>query len=154
MNSVLFVCLGNICRSPMAEAAMHEAAARHGLDLTIDSAGTGDWHIGRPPDTRAQAAALEQGNVDISQLRARQITNRDFLEYDLICALDHANLRDLRAMGGDGPAEISLLLDFLPGSEGHAVADPYYGSDADFVGCWRQLADATEALAQKLAMSA
>jgi len=150
MNSVLFVCLGNICRSPLAEAAMHIAAEKYGLDLEIDSAGTGDWHIGQPPDRRAQAAALELGNTDISRLKGRQITDRDFLEYDLICALDESNLADLRAMGGDGPAEISLLLDHLPGSEGQAVADPYYGNDADFAACWLQVSAAADAIAQRL----
>jgi protein-tyrosine phosphatase len=147
MKSILFVCLGNICRSPLAEAAMRQAADRHGLDLTIDSAGTGDWHVGHPPDRRAQAVALSQGGIDISGYRGRQVNNRDFLEYDLIIALDHSNFKDLRAMGGDGPAEISLLLDHLPGSEGQAVADPYYGDDADFVDCWCQVSAATDALA-------
>ena len=129
---------------------MHIAADKHGLTLEIDSAGTGDWHIGQPPDPRAQAAALKVGNTDISKLQGRQITNRDFLEYDLICALDESNLADLRAMGGDGPAEISLLLDHLPGSEGQAVADPYYGNDGDFAMCWAQVTAATDALARRL----
>lgn len=150
MKSILFVCLGNICRSPLAEAAMRQAADRHGLDLAIDSAGTGDWHVGHPPDQRAQAAARSQGNIDISGYRGRQIGNRDFLEFDLIIALDHSNLKDLRAMGGDGPAEISLLLDYLPGSEGQAVADPYYGDDSGFVDCWHQVSAATDALARCL----
>ncbi len=129
---------------------MRQAADRYALDLTIDSAGTGDWHIGHPPDRRAQAVARSHGNIDISGYRGRQISNRDFLEYDLICALDHSNLKDLQAMGGDGPAEISLLLDYLPGSEGQAVADPYYGEDGDFADCWQQVSAATDALARHL----
>jgi protein-tyrosine phosphatase len=151
VKSILFVCLGNICRSPLAEAAMQIAAQKHGLDLQIDSAGTGDWHIGCPPDPRAQKAALELGGQDISGFKARQISYRDFLEFDLICALDHQNLADMRTIGGDGPAKITLLLDHLPGCEGQAVADPYYGEQDDFVVCWQQVSAATDALAKQLA---
>jgi protein-tyrosine phosphatase len=153
VKSILFVCLGNICRSPLAEAAMHIAAEKHDLDLQIDSAGTGDWHIGHPPDPRAQKAALELAGHDISHFKARQISNRDFLEFDLICALDHQNLADIRAIGGDGPAKIMLLLDHLPGCEGQAVTDPYYGEQDDFANCWRQVSAATDALARQLAKS-
>lgn len=149
VKSILFVCLGNICRSPLAQAAMEEAAKKHKLDLQIDSAGTGDWHIGQPPDPRGQAAAMA-GGVDISEYRGRQISNRDFLEFDMIVALDHSNHDDLMAMGGDGPAHISLMLDHVAGSEGQAVADPYYGGDQDFQECWSILRQAADALASKL----
>ncbi len=133
---------------------MRKAAEKYGLDLEIDSAGTGDWHIGHPPDRRAQAAALARGGIDISGYQARQVTQRDFLEFDLICALDDSNLGDLKAAGGDGPAKITLLLDHLPGSEGQAVADPYYGEEADFAACWQQVSRATEAIARALSKSA
>jgi len=150
LTSILFVCLGNICRSPLAQAAMEQAAAHHGLDLQIDSAGTGDWHIGQPPDPRGQAVAMADG-IDISGYRGRQISQRDFLEFDIIVAMDHSNYQDLMSIGGDGPAEISLMLDYVPGSEGQAVADPYYGGGEDFAECWAILQQAAGALAQKLA---
>lgn len=154
MKSVLFVCLGNICRSPLAEAAFRLAAADRNLDIEIDSAGTGDWHIGLPPDPRAQAAAMAEGGIDISGYSARQISNRDFLEYDLVCALDHSNLADLQAMGGDGPAEIKLLLDFVPGKEGAEVDDPYYGDDSHFLTCWHEVSGAAANLADYLVKKA
>jgi len=150
MKSVLFVCLGNICRSPLAEAALRQAAVLRDLDIEIDSAGTGDWHIGRPPDPRSQAVAMDESGIDISGYRARQISNRDFLEYDLICALDHSNLADLEAMGGDGPAEIKLLLDFVPGQEEGEVDDPYYGDESNFLECWHEVRGAAEHLAEFL----
>ena len=90
--AVLFVCLGNICRSPMADGAMRAEADRLGLDLLVDSAGTGSWHIGNPPDPRAIAAAAWQG-VDISGLRARQIETSDHYSFTLILALDAQNQR-------------------------------------------------------------
>jgi protein-tyrosine phosphatase len=98
MNSVLMVCLGNICRSPLAEAALRQVAERDGLDLTVDSAGTGDWHIGHPPDRRAQDVAKRLGGIDISALRARQFALDDFYRFDHILAMDEANLSDLRAI--------------------------------------------------------
>ena len=149
--SVLFVCLGNICRSPLAEAAFRAEAERLGLDAEIDSAGTGGWHAGEPPDPRAQAAARRQG-IDISHLRARQIRRVDFDRFDHILALDHDNLADLRAMRPSASrAELSLLLDHVPGREGQAVADPYYGGDEHFDATWRDVADAARALARKIA---
>ena len=148
---VLFVCLGNICRSPLAEAAFRAEAARIGLDATADSAGTGDWHRGEPPDRRAIAAARRNG-VDISHLRARQVRPEDFGSFDLIVALDRDNLADLKALRPvEGHAELSLLLDHVPGREGQAVADPYYGGDSHFDITWRDVAEAAKALADKLA---
>jgi protein-tyrosine-phosphatase len=90
-TAVLFVCLGNICRSPLAEAAFRSEAERLGLSVEIDSAGTGDWHVGRSPDPRAIAAARRNG-LDISHLRARQVTAEDFRRFDHIVALDRQNL--------------------------------------------------------------
>jgi protein-tyrosine phosphatase len=148
---VLFVCLGNICRSPLAEAAFRAEAARVGLDAETDSAGTGNWHRGEPPDRRAIAAARRNG-LDISDLRARQIRPEDFERFDQILALDADNLADLRAIQPAGSrASLSLLLDHVPGREGQAVADPYYGGDKDFDITWRDVADAARALADKLA---
>ncbi|HYD13218.1 MAG TPA: low molecular weight protein-tyrosine-phosphatase [Allosphingosinicella sp.] len=148
---VLFVCLGNICRSPLAEAAFRAEAARLGLDADADSAGTGDWHRGEAPDPRAIAAARRNG-TDISHLRARQVSAADFETFDHILALDADNLADLRAIQPAGSrARLSLLLDHVPGREGEAVADPYYGDDSHFDVTWRDVTQAARALADKLA---
>ena len=149
--SVLFVCLGNICRSPLAEAAFKAEAERLGLDLHTDSAGTGDWHVGHPPDRRAAAVAKRNG-IDISHLRARQVSPRDFHDFDFIVALDAQNLSDLEAMRPEGAkADLSLLLDHVPGREGEAVADPYYGDEQHFDLTWAEVSEGARALARKIA---
>lgn len=147
---VLFVCLGNICRSPLAEAALRKASWDAGLALTIDSAGTGDWHVGAAPDPRAQMVALENG-IDISKYRARQVTSHDFLRYDHIFALDPQNLHDLKAIQpGRHAARVGLLMDLLPGRKGTAVSDPYYGDEDDFRTVWADVAAAAEVLVERL----
>ena len=149
--SILFVCLGNICRSPLAEAAMVEAARERGLDVRVDSAGTGDWHIGHPPDARAQAIAAAHG-VDIAGLRARQVTPEDFYWFSDIVALDRQNLADLAAMRpADARASLSLLMDYVPGREGQAVTDPYHGEDAGFATTWADVVAGASGLADMLA---
>jgi protein-tyrosine phosphatase len=146
MTSILVVCLGNICRSPLAEGALRAAAARRGLELIVDSAGTGNWHAGEPPDARAIAAARRVG-VDISGQRARQVTREDFHRFAEIVALDRSNLRDLRAIQPpDATARLSLLLDYVPGREGQSVADPWYGDDADFDVTWIEVSAGAEGL--------
>jgi protein-tyrosine phosphatase len=148
---VLFVCLGNICRSPLAEAAFRAEVARIGLDAEADSAGTGGWHSGEPPDGRAIAAARRNG-VDISHLRARKVRPEDFETFDLIVALDRDNLADLKAIRPAGSrAVLSLLLDHVSGRHGEGVADPYYGEDSHFDVTWRDVTEAARALADKLA---
>jgi protein-tyrosine phosphatase len=147
---VLFVCLGNICRSPLAEAAFRREAGRIGLDVEIDSAGTGDWHIGRPPDPRAQAVARLNG-VEIADYRARQVTPEDFRRFSHIVALDAQNLADLEAMRpADGTAQLTLLLDHAD-RPGEAVADPYYGDDAGFNLTWNDVTVGAEGLARRIA---
>ncbi len=148
--AVLFVCLGNICRSPLAEAAFRARADAAGLDVEVDSAGTGSWHVGKAPDWRAQRVAARHG-VDISTYRGRQIDRQDFDRFTYICALDHQNLADLQAMAPDGVgAKIGLLLDLVEGREGQAVDDPYWGDDASFERTWRQVDEAARALVEKL----
>jgi len=148
--SVLFVCLGNICRSPLAEGALRAEAARLGLDLIVDSAGTGDWHAGEPPDKRAQRTALRNG-VDISALRARQVRAADFRRFTHVIALDHDNLANLRKLApADATAELSLLLDHVEGREGQPVADPWFGDEAGFEITWAEVTAATAALAVRL----
>ena len=148
--SILFVCLGNICRSPLAEAAFRVEAERLGLDVEVDSAGTGGWHAGEPPDRRAIAAARRNG-VDISNLRARKVTRADFDRFDHIVALDEENEGDLHALRPKGSrATLSLLLDHVPGREGQAVADPYYGDDSHFDVTWRDVTEAARGLARTI----
>jgi protein-tyrosine phosphatase len=149
--SVLFVCLGNICRSPLAEAAFRREAERLGLELDVDSAGTGDWHVGRPPDPRAVAVA-DQNGINISGFRARQVTPADFYRFDQIVALDAENLRNLeRLRPADGRARLSLLLDHVEGRKGTAVADPYYGGAEDFETAWSDVTAGAAGLARRIA---
>lgn len=148
--SVLFVCLGNICRSPLAEGALRAAAARAGLEIETDSAGTGNWHAGESPDRRAQAAARRHG-TDISGLRARQVRVEDFRRFDYVLALDGQNLRDLKAIRpADATAELALLMDYVAGREGDSVADPYYGEESDFDVTWADVSAAAEALVARI----
>lgn len=149
--SVLFVCLGNICRSPLAEAAFRLEAERIGLDVAVGSAGTSDWHVDGPPDPRAQAVARRHG-VDIGGYRGRQVTPEDFARFSHVVALDRENLAALRRLRPDGAtAELSLLLDHVQGREGQPVADPYYGNDADFETTWSEVTGGARALAQRIA---
>lgn len=148
--SVLFVCLGNICRSPLAEAAFRSEADRIGLDVEIDSAGTGGWHVGHPPDRRAQAVALRYG-VDISRYKGRQVKADDFRRFTHIVAQDADNLSDLMLIRpDDATAQLSLMLDHA-GRSGQSVADPYYGDDAGFEVTWSEVASAARGLARRIA---
>jgi protein-tyrosine phosphatase len=133
-HRLLFVCLGNICRSPMAEGVFADMAAQAGRrgDFLLDSSGTGDWHIGNPPDGRAQAAALSRG-VDISGLRARQTGARDFHDFDLILAMDRANVADLEFLAPPGArAQVRLFMEFAPETGVGEVPDPYFGAAGGF----------------------
>jgi protein-tyrosine phosphatase len=148
--AVLFVCLGNICRSPLAEAAFRAEAQRAGLDVEADSAGTGAWHKGEAPDSRAQAVARKHG-IDISGHRARQANRQDFMRFTHIVALDFTNLSDLqRLRPDDATAELSLLLDHAEGRSGEAVSDPWYGGPEDFETTWAEVAAGAKGLAAEL----
>ncbi len=150
-KSVLMVCLGNICRSPLAEGALRHHAGQLGLDIRVDSAGTGDWHVGHPPDRRAQDVAQRLGGIDLSGLRARQVVADDFHCFNHVIAMDASNRKNLLAMAPTGAvAQLTLLLDHLPGHEGQAVPDPYYGDEADFERVWSLVDRATEAFAKSL----
>ena len=130
--AVLFLCLGNICRSPMAEGLARLAAERRGMVAHFDSAGTGDWHVGHPPDPRAQAEAARHG-CDIAGLRARQVRASDFHRFDLIVAMDAMNLADLEALRPPGSrARLVRLLDFAPAAGVADVPDPWSGGPEDF----------------------
>ncbi|HJT40288.1 MAG TPA: low molecular weight protein-tyrosine-phosphatase [Sphingobium sp.] len=148
--SILFVCLGNICRSPLAEAALRAEAERAGLVVDVDSAGTGDWHVGCPPDRRAQAVALRHG-IDIAGYRGRQVTAADFRRFDHVFALDAENLKNLRRLRpSDGTAQLRLLMDLVPGREGSGVTDPYFGEDAGFDVTWDDVTRAARAIVERL----
>ena len=130
----------------MAEGAARAAFSAAGLATGFDSAGTGDWHVGLPPDRRAQAMARARG-VDISDLRARQITPADFDRFDLILGADQQNIADARLLAPRGArARLALMLDMVPGRSGEAVTDPYYGDEAGFARCWDDVAAVAAAL--------
>jgi protein-tyrosine phosphatase len=131
---ILFVCLGNICRSPSAEAVLREIAAREApeLQIEVDSAGTAGYHIGEPPDARSQEAALRRG-YDMSRLRARIVEPEDFERFDLILAMDRSNLSVLRRRAPTASAaRVRLFLEFAPDLETPEVPDPYYGGASGF----------------------
>jgi protein-tyrosine phosphatase len=148
--SVLFVCLGNICRSPLAEAAFRRETERLGLAVEVDSAGTAQWHVGKPPDARAIAAARRAG-VDISNQRARQVAPADFHRFERIVAMDADNLAALERMRPpEARAELSLLLDNVEGRSGQGVADPYHGGDDHFDATWADVSCGARALARAI----
>lgn len=150
-QSVLFVCLGNICRSPLAEAAFREEMQRAGLDVDVESAGTSDWHVGAPPDRRAQAVARKHG-IEIGGYRGQQVCASDFRRFAHIVALDANNLAALEALRPkDAMAELSLLLDHVDGRSGQSVADPYYGEAAAFEQTWTEVVSGAKGLASKFA---
>ncbi len=134
MTRVLFVCLGNICRSPTAEAVVRSFAARQapGIELEVDSAGTHGYHTGSPPDERAIAAARRRG-VDMSRLRARVVEAGDFERFDLVLAMDEPVYRRLRRMAPKSQAErVRLFLQYAPQLGRSDVPDPYYGGESGF----------------------
>jgi protein-tyrosine phosphatase len=140
---VLFVCLGNICRSPTAEAVFRAVAAREApeLEIEIDSAGTAGYHIGEPPDMRSQQAARRRG-YDLSPLRARMVAAEDFERFDFILAMDRENLEDLHRRAPATVRErVRLFLEFAPDSDVAEVPDPYYGGPNGF----EQVLDLVEA---------
>ncbi|MCC1492192.1 low molecular weight protein-tyrosine-phosphatase [Cognatishimia sp. F0-27] len=151
---ILFVCLGNICRSPTAEAVTRAKAAARGVALEIDSAGTGAWHVGKPPYGSMQQAARAYG-YEMAELRARQVTARDFARFDKIIAMDAQNHADLVALAparngaragtstGEG-ATLHLFTDFAPGAAMDHVPDPYY--TRDFEGALRLIEACAEGL--------
>jgi protein-tyrosine phosphatase len=125
-HRILFVCLGNICRSPTAEAVTRAKALARGIELVLDSAGTGDWHVGKPPYGPMQEAARAKG-YDLSMLRARQVARSDFTEFDLIVVMDDDNAADLAAFGL--PDRLKLFTDFARDQKATYVPDPYFTRD-------------------------
>ena len=145
-HSVLFVCLGNICRSPLAEAAFRRAAEEAGLDVHVDSAGTADYHVGQPPDPRSIDEAHRQG-IDISGYRGRQLAAEDFHRFDFILGMDRSNMQGIAARDpGNGKARTAMLLDLAPGQKGREVGDPYYGGADGFRVTWNEVDAGAQAL--------
>jgi protein-tyrosine phosphatase len=132
---VLFVCMGNICRSPTAEAVFADLVRREAprAGIEVDSAGTHGYHVGAPPDARAVAAARRRG-IDMSALRARQLESADFTRFDLLLAMDERNRHDMaaRAAAAVPAGRVRLLLDYAPALGVREVPDPYYGEPRDF----------------------
>ena len=134
MVSVLFVCLGNICRSPTAEGVFRHLVANEGLAdrIRVDSAGMGSWHIGQPPDKRAQGAAWRRG-IDLSKQRGRQAKPQDFERFDYVIAMDRANFASLKSICPKGhEGRLHMFLDFAPDVPENEVPDPYYGGPGGF----------------------
>ncbi len=143
---LLFVCLGNICRSPLAEGALRARLQAAGLDRVIlhDSAGLGGWHAGEPPDPRTIAVAARHG-VDIADLRARKLRAADYADFDWLLCADRENLRAVRAAApANARAQLALLLPWAGQGENAEIPDPYTGAEADFEQVWR-MADAAAA---------
>jgi protein-tyrosine phosphatase len=133
-HRLLFVCLGNICRSPMAEGVFRRVIKEEGVAhlFEIDSAGLGDWHVGQAPDTRAQSAARRRG-IDISGQSARQVTHADYTRFDLLLAMDGSNFAELTQHAPkDARHKIRRLLDFAPHTGTQDVPDPFFGGREGF----------------------
>ncbi|MEM1020711.1 MAG: low molecular weight protein-tyrosine-phosphatase [Pseudomonadota bacterium] len=147
MTSVLFVCLGNICRSPAAHGSFLKLLADAGLNsqVRVDSAGTGDWHIGAPPDERMTAAAAERG-IDLNPLRARQVTPTDFDDFEHVFAMDVRNLEDMQALAIGRANQPRLYLDLVFPGQRREVPDPYFGGAQGF----EEVLDLVEAANQAL----
>jgi len=152
--SVLFVCMGNICRSPTAHALFREAVTTAGLDdkITTDSAGTHAYHVGNPPDPRATATALAR-DIDMTDLRARQVCEADFEQFDYVVAMDRDNLSLLEASCPPAARDrLSLMLDWAE-DWGDEVPDPYYGGDEGFIRVFDMLTEASQGLLAHIASS-
>jgi len=120
MKKILFVCLGNICRSPLAQGIARDYINKNNLDIIVDGAGTGDWHVGNAPYPNVQKIALEFG-IDISDLKARQVTRDDFEEFDLLIGLDEKNVSDLKNLGCTNVVKLGKYLEGNPD-----IPDPYF----------------------------
>lgn len=147
--SVLMVCMGNICRSPTAEAALRQRLQSLGLDqrVRVDSAGTHGYHLGSPPDGRAQKHGMARG-LDLSALKARRVVQDDFLHFDLVLAMDEENLQELRRLAPPGTeGRVKLLMDFARNHRGiREIPDPYYGAEAGFDRVLELVCDACDGL--------
>ena len=154
-TAILFVCLGNICRSPLAEGVFRDVVTNRGTasGFQIDSAGTGAWHQGSAPDPRSIQVAARHG-IDIVMQRARRVRPEDFSRFDLILGMDRSNVDTLReAAPAAARDRIHLFLDYAAGKNAE-VPDPYYGGPDSFLAVYRMIREASELLADRLAARA
>lgn len=151
MKSILFVCLGNICRSPLAEGILRKKLAENNSPVIVDSAGTINWHEGHPPDSRSIKVASQFG-IDISGLRGRHFTWKDYMHFDLILAMDRQNLSDILKLAPDHQqkSKVRLCLEFSGLGNDRDVPDPYYGNMADFLDLYQLLDKACDQMLLKL----
>lgn len=145
---ILMVCLGNICRSPLAEGILKHKIAAHELDWQVDSAGTGGWHVGELPDSRSIAEARKNG-IDITDQRSQKITATDLDEYDLILAMDASNYQDIKRLAttDEQRRKVKMIMNFANPDRNESVPDPYYNDG--FPRVYRMLDEACEAIVEK-----
>ena len=148
---ILMVCLGNICRSPLAEGILQTKVNSKGLDIKVDSAGTGGWHVGQIPDPRAIAIANKYG-IDISNQQARQFSSSDFESFDIIYAMDGSNLSDIVSLANSDEdiEKVRLILNEISPEANTPVPDPYYGGDDGFDKVYQLLDAACEIITKKI----
>lgn len=151
MVRVLFVCMGNICRSPLAQGVFENVLRREGLEdeVFVDSAGTGSWHVGEPPDARAQRSASLRG-VDLSSQRARRVTPEDCQRFDYVLTMDKENYRAVAALCRRGGAVVRPFLDYAPGHPELEVPDPFYGGPEGFEYVLDLVEEASEGLLEEI----
>lgn len=147
MVRVLFVCMGNICRSPLAQGVFEDVMRRAGLEgeIEVDSAGTGDWHVGHPPDPRAQESAKHRG-LDLGSQRARQVTSHDCAAFDYVLTMDEDNYQVVSGLCHGGEAEVRPFLDYAPDNPVTEVPDPYFGDAGGFEHALDLIEEAAEGL--------
>ena len=148
---ILMVCLGNICRSPLAEGILKDKVKRAGLKWEVDSAGIGDWHAGELPDQRSIAIARRFG-IDITDQRARQIRKEDLLDFDLILAMDDSNLRQVQLLAkqlSQTKAQVEMIMNYSEPGKNRTVPDPYYGGIEGFEKVFHMLDEATDRILER-----
>ena len=148
---IVMVCLGNICRSPLADGLLRKKVAETGLDVDVDSAGTAAFHVGNPPDVRMQATAKSMG-CPIDDLRARQFTVQDYDQFDKIFVMDQSNLQNVLSLArsAEDEAKVELILNLSHPNQDLEVPDPYYGGDRGFQEVYQLLDEATDVLLNEL----
>lgn len=148
---ILMVCLGNICRSPMADGLLRKKVKELGLNIFVDSAGTANYHVGSSPDQRMIDTAKSRG-TDINQLKARQFTAQDFIDFDVIYVMDQSNLTNVKALCSDNHnmEKVKLIRNEIASTQGMHVPDPYYGTMKDFMDVYDLLDEVTDAIIQKI----
>lgn len=144
MKKVLFICMGNICRSAMAEGILREKIRQKNLPVSVDSAGTHSYHQGNPYDSRARAE-LAKHNINVGDLRSRRVQQQDFDDFDVIFAADQANLRDLSADFGTQADKVMLMTAFSKDYHQQNVPDPYYGNHQGFTHVYQMLDESIDA---------